>query len=111
MGLAQALLFYLHAHLDSMMVPKGRIILDYEAFRSGHRLYLWTHTFQWGAGLIFIFLMLAPGNGKLRATGRGCGEPETIVPKPGRAGDYRPRLALVRQQCPTVEVNAVLMQP
>ena len=40
MVLAQALLFYLHAHLDSMMQAKGRFILEPEMFRAGHRVYL-----------------------------------------------------------------------
>ncbi len=58
MVLCQVLLFIMHTHLDGMMELKGRIIHDLESFRPMHRLYLWTHTFQWGAALIFIALML-----------------------------------------------------
>jgi hypothetical protein len=34
------------------------IIHDQETFRPIHRFYLWTHTIQWFAGLLFIALML-----------------------------------------------------
>lgn len=54
----QVLLFRLHARLDGMMEEKGRILLDPEAFYPVHRVYLWTHTAQWAAGLVFVLLML-----------------------------------------------------
>jgi hypothetical protein len=57
MVLCQALLFALHFYLSGMMRPE-RIITDHDAFRFAHRVYLWTHTVQWGAALIFIALML-----------------------------------------------------
>lgn len=52
-------LHWLHGRLDELLVPKGRIILDTETFRPRHRLYLWISTFQWTAGLVFLFLTLA----------------------------------------------------
>jgi hypothetical protein len=58
MLVCQVLLFWLHARLDGMMEEKGRIVLDPEAFYPVHRVYLWTHTAQWAAGLIFVLLML-----------------------------------------------------
>jgi hypothetical protein len=58
MALSQALLFVLHPYLDERMQSKGRIIHDLETFHSIHRVYLWTHTVQWGAGLVFLALML-----------------------------------------------------
>ncbi len=54
----QVLLYRLHGPLDDLMQAKGLIILDREAFRPMHRLYLWTHTFQWAAGLVYVGLML-----------------------------------------------------
>jgi hypothetical protein len=58
MAACQGLLFWLHGYLDGLMVEKGRIVLDPEAFYAGHRAYLWTHTAQWAAGLVFVALML-----------------------------------------------------
>ena len=54
----QAALFRLHGQLDSLLVERGGIVLDVNAFRPLHRAYLWTHTLQWGAGLVFIVLVL-----------------------------------------------------
>jgi hypothetical protein len=59
MVLCQALLFALHPYLAGMMQVKGRIIHDPETFHDIHRVYLWTHTIQWGAGLVFLALMLS----------------------------------------------------
>src|SRR5262249_595616 len=58
MALTQGWLFWLHAQLDSMLQVKGGIVLDPEAFRPTHRLYLWVHTAQWGFGLLFLLLSL-----------------------------------------------------
>ena len=58
MAVCQVGLFVGHSYLDDRLQPKGMLILDSETFRPVHRLYLWTHTVQWGAGLIFIGLML-----------------------------------------------------
>jgi len=54
----QALLFRLHPFLSGLMETRGLILLDPEAFRPAHRLYLWTHTAQWAAGLVFVALTL-----------------------------------------------------
>jgi hypothetical protein len=54
----QVVLFALHAHLDSMLGTKGLLVHDPELFRPSHRAYLWIHTVQWGAALLFIPLML-----------------------------------------------------
>jgi hypothetical protein len=56
--LAQAALFPLHAYLDSLLQPRGGIVLDLEAFHPAHRLYLWVSTFQWGCGVAFLLLTL-----------------------------------------------------
>ncbi|HEY7425804.1 MAG TPA: hypothetical protein VH682_16360 [Gemmataceae bacterium] len=53
------LLFWLHGRLDELLVTKGRLILDLEAFRGRHRLYLWISTVQWALGLLYLFLILA----------------------------------------------------
>jgi hypothetical protein len=54
----QVALFVLHPHLDSFLREQGGIVLDQEAFRPWHRLYLWLHTVQWGAGVLFLCLTL-----------------------------------------------------
>lgn len=54
----QVALFLLHAHLDAMIDPVAETISDRDAFYRSHRLYLWLHTFQWAAALVFIVLML-----------------------------------------------------
>jgi hypothetical protein len=58
LGLAatQAALFWLHPHLDSLLQVKGGIVLDPEAFRPLHRLYLWLSTAQWACGLGYLGL-------------------------------------------------------
>ncbi len=55
----QAGLFALHPHLDRFLKERGGIVLDPEAFRPWHRLYLWLHTVQWGAAVLFCILVLA----------------------------------------------------
>jgi hypothetical protein len=59
MLLALMILHWLHGRLDELLVPKGRIILDEEAFRPQHRLYLWISSVQWAGGLLFLLLTLA----------------------------------------------------
>jgi hypothetical protein len=58
MSLCQGLLYWLHPQLDAMMISKGLLITDAEAFRPLHRLYLWAHTIQWGLGVIFVGVMV-----------------------------------------------------
>lgn len=58
MACSQGLLFWLHGYLDSLMVERGRIVLDPEVFYPAHRVYLWAHTVQWFAGLVFVGLTL-----------------------------------------------------
>lgn len=64
----QALLTWLHRHLDSLMEERGRIVLDPEAFYYTHRIYLWTHTIQWACGLVFVALMLLAWRGEDRTS-------------------------------------------
>jgi hypothetical protein len=54
----QGLLLGLHPYLAGLMQTRGLIVLDLEAFQSAHRLYLWTHTAQWAAGVLFVALTL-----------------------------------------------------
>ena len=58
MVLCQVGLFLAHDYLDDRLQVKGMIVLDRDTFRPAHRLYLWTHTVQWTAGLTYIGLML-----------------------------------------------------
>jgi hypothetical protein len=69
MTACQALLFRLHAVLGGMMEEKGRIVTDPEAFYPIHRAYLWAHTAQWAAGLVFVALTLVAWRGEDRAGG------------------------------------------
>jgi hypothetical protein len=55
----QVALFGLWRSLDGLMVTKGRLVTDPEAFYPIHRAYLWVHTAQWGVGLLYIALCLA----------------------------------------------------
>lgn len=55
---AQVLLYRLHHFLGGLMVDKGLIVHEPELFYTAHRVYLWTHTVQWAAGLIFVGVML-----------------------------------------------------
>jgi hypothetical protein len=59
MLLTLALLAWLHPRLDALLDAQGMEILDRRAFRAGHRLYLWTHTVQWGLGVLYIVSTLA----------------------------------------------------
>ena len=58
MAVCQLALFIGHVYLDERLQVKGMMILDPDTFHPAHRVYLWTHTVQWGAGLVFIWLML-----------------------------------------------------
>ena len=58
MALCQVALYFGHAYLDDQLQARGMLVLDRETFRPAHRLYLWTHTVQWGAGLVYIGLTL-----------------------------------------------------
>src|SRR5262249_12929601 len=75
--LCQGLLFWLHPRLDSLLRVKGRLILDREAFRPQHQLYLWTHTLQWATALAFLVLCVwgwraADAKGGERGTSTPC---------------------------------------
>jgi uncharacterized membrane protein len=59
MAAALALLVWLHIHLDSMLDPDQRLILDREQFYASHRAYLWISTVQWAFGVVFLWLTLA----------------------------------------------------
>ncbi|HTU90342.1 MAG TPA: hypothetical protein VMF69_09730 [Gemmataceae bacterium] len=52
-------LFQLHGQLDELLVVKGRIIRDADAFHLRHRLYLWVSTVQWACGLLYLWTILA----------------------------------------------------
>jgi hypothetical protein len=82
MALCQTLLFILHPYLSGMMQTKGLIIHDLEAFRPIHRVYLWTHTIQWFAGLLFIALMLRAWQSETRSESRE--QDGTIASSEGR---------------------------
>jgi hypothetical protein len=59
-GMVVALLwlYWLHGQLDELLVRKGLIIRDEEAFRPQHRLYLWISTVQWAFALLYLLLTL-----------------------------------------------------
>jgi hypothetical protein len=59
MAAALAWLIWLHPRLDALLDPAEWRILDRRAFRSGHRLYLWISTVQWGLGVVYAWAMLA----------------------------------------------------
>ncbi len=58
MALVLVWLLQLHGQLDELLVRKGFLIRDPEAFRPRHRLYLWLSTVQWACGLLYLFLTL-----------------------------------------------------
>lgn len=72
MAACQGLLFWLHPYLANLLERRGLIVLDPEAFRPAHRLYLWTHTVQWGVGLVFVALMLIAWRREDRDEERGA---------------------------------------
>jgi Na+-driven multidrug efflux pump len=51
-------LYVLHPRLDALLQARGRIILDSEAFRPLHRLYLWVQTVQWSCAVAYLLLTL-----------------------------------------------------
>jgi hypothetical protein len=53
-----AALAWLHPHIDQYLNPETQELIDRKAFRSGHRLYLWLSTVQWGFGLAYLGLAL-----------------------------------------------------
>ena len=79
MAAALAALVWLHIHLDSMLDPDQRRILDRSEFYTSHRLYLWVSTIQWALGVVFLWLTLAAW----RAVDRSSA---TINGKDGRNG-------------------------
>lgn len=51
----QAILFGLHPQIDAFVeLEVGEVKGDYDQFYLLHRLYLWTSTFQWVAGWIWL---------------------------------------------------------
>jgi hypothetical protein len=58
MVLALGLLVWLHPRLVELIDPESHWVTDATGFRPLHRLYLWTHTAQWAAGLVYALLML-----------------------------------------------------
>jgi hypothetical protein len=63
---SQAVLFYLHSIMDSMMQRQGLIILDPDSFRPLHRLYLWVQTVQWAAAVVLLLLTVLAWRGEDR---------------------------------------------
>jgi hypothetical protein len=59
MALTLLTLFWLHGEMNELLVPRGRIIRDHDAFRALHRLYLWISTVQWACALLYLPLTLA----------------------------------------------------
>jgi len=51
-------LVWLHPRIDALVDVDGHRILDRQAFRVGHRWYLWLSTIQWALGLIYLGLSL-----------------------------------------------------
>jgi hypothetical protein len=58
MAVCLVLLVWLHRYLDGLLDPEDSRILNRHAFRRSHRLYLWTSTFQWIFGLIYLVGMV-----------------------------------------------------
>ena len=58
MVLGQGILFYLHLELDGMMDPDRTFVVRRVSFYPVHRVYLWTSTVQWVAGLLFVWFTL-----------------------------------------------------
>jgi hypothetical protein len=85
----QVLLFTLHGRLDGLMRLEEAGLLDdaasHPAFHPTHRLYLWTHTFQWAAGLLYMAFMLRAWQGEVLA----AKSPESTAAHP-RSGQAPP---------------------
>lgn len=58
MAVTLALLFWLHPHLDALLDPTARSVIDDEKFYALHRWYLIVATVQWLAGLIHAGTLL-----------------------------------------------------
>jgi hypothetical protein len=56
MLVSQILLFILHPVLDRNFQSAEMSFLDRPAFQFWHGVYLWTHTVQWLAGLIWVIV-------------------------------------------------------
>jgi hypothetical protein len=56
---AQGLLFVFHQLLDAFMDPARTRVVIGPPFYPVHRLYLWTSTVQWLAGVVFVWLTVA----------------------------------------------------
>jgi hypothetical protein len=59
MAAALAALVLLRMHLNSMLDPDRRLVLDREQFYPSHRVYLWVSTFQWACAMLFLWLTVA----------------------------------------------------
>jgi hypothetical protein len=60
LAITLAALFWLHPHLDVFLDPDPKVFVVYQRgdFRFWHRIYLWVSTVNWGAGVVYIALML-----------------------------------------------------
>ncbi|HEY7311319.1 MAG TPA: hypothetical protein VH643_18300 [Gemmataceae bacterium] len=65
-----AVLYWLHGRMDELLETDGLIILDRDAFRPRHRLYLWISTVQWAWGLLCLLLSLGAWRAEDRTTMR-----------------------------------------
>jgi hypothetical protein len=59
MAAALALLVWLHPRMASHMIDEKLHVVGRPAFRTMHRVYLWTCTVQWGLALVYAGLTLA----------------------------------------------------
>jgi hypothetical protein len=70
MTAALALLVWLHPRLAGHLIDDTLKVVDRPAFRTMHRLYLWTCTVQWGFALAYAGLTLAAWRSADRADRR-----------------------------------------
>ena len=70
-----AVLYWLHGRMDELLETDGLIILDRDAFRPRHRLYLWISTVQWAWGLLSLILSLAAWRAEDRLTANRAAAP------------------------------------
>ena len=59
-----AVLFWLHPHLDALLDPVARSVIDDEKFYALHRWYLIVATAQWLAGLVHAGTLLGENSAK-----------------------------------------------
>ena len=65
----QVALFVIHPHLDALMDPGQRTIIEREHFRALHRIYLLIASLQWGVGVAHVVALMADWRGRdLRQT-------------------------------------------